>query len=165
MTATATDQLAAARDQISSRWGRVDVLVDAAGGNVAAATLGDDGDIADLPEALRQVVDLNPLGTWLPREAYEPALTAAEPPDGAIPPIGMHMFALRNEARDDFEGALRRVAEIGYLGVEVDDLQGMEPAAFRKLTEELDLSARLRPTRHGVIRRSGTQRQECQNRR
>ena len=81
----AAEQLRAVRDRAVARWGRVDVLVNAAGGNVAAATLDSDRDVADLPEdAFRQVVDLNLLGTWLPCQAFAGALAAGEPAGGAI---------------------------------------------------------------------------------
>lgn len=49
------------------------------------------------------------------------------------------MWSLRREARNDFESVLRRVAEIGYLGVEVASLHEMEPARFGELTDELGL--------------------------
>jgi len=62
-------QLEAARDAI----GRVDLLVTAAGGNVAGATLPPGGAFADLePAAVREVVDLNLLGTWLPCQVLAP---------------------------------------------------------------------------------------------
>jgi NAD(P)-dependent dehydrogenase (short-subunit alcohol dehydrogenase family) len=61
------DSLERARDEILERYGAVHVLVNCAGGNVAAATLHDGGDPFDVPvEALREVVDLNLLGTLLP---------------------------------------------------------------------------------------------------
>lgn len=59
------DQLGAARDRVVERWGRVDVLVNAAGGNVAAATLNEGERVFDLPAtAFGQVLDLNLL-VWL----------------------------------------------------------------------------------------------------
>lgn len=68
-------RLNAARDQVLERWGRVDILVNAAGGNVAAATLGEAGSFFDLPpSALRQVVDLNLHGTLLPCQAFGPVM-------------------------------------------------------------------------------------------
>lgn len=60
------EQLEAARGVVLERWGRVDILVNAAGGNVPAATVGDNATIFDLPlEAFREVFDLNLLGTLL----------------------------------------------------------------------------------------------------
>lgn len=61
------DALERARDGILERYGAVHVLVNCAGGNVAAATLESEGDPFDLRvDALREVVDLNLLGTLLP---------------------------------------------------------------------------------------------------
>jgi len=66
-----TAQLEAARATILDCWGRIDILVNAAGGNVAAATVGNDSTFFDLPiDALRQVVDLNLLGTILPSQIF-----------------------------------------------------------------------------------------------
>lgn len=65
------DQLATARDAITGRFGRIDILVNAAGGNVAGATLSPGDSIFNLPfEAFRQVVDLNLLGTVLPMQVF-----------------------------------------------------------------------------------------------
>jgi NAD(P)-dependent dehydrogenase (short-subunit alcohol dehydrogenase family) len=76
-----SEQLRAARDTVVDRWGAIDILVNAAGGNVPAATLGDDAAIFDLPEeALREVFDLNLLGTVLPSQVFGEAM--AERPDG-----------------------------------------------------------------------------------
>ncbi|MEI7759468.1 MAG: SDR family oxidoreductase [Thermoleophilia bacterium] len=61
------DSLERARDEVLERYGAVHVLVNCAGGNVAAATLHDGDDPFDVPlDALREVVDLNLLGTLLP---------------------------------------------------------------------------------------------------
>ena len=74
--------LAGARDAALERWGRIDILVNAAGGNVPAATLGDDATIFDLPkDAFQQVFDLNLLGTLLPSQVFGAAM--AQPQSGA----------------------------------------------------------------------------------
>lgn len=60
-----------ARDTLARRWGGIDILINAAGGNVAAATVVEGGDFFDLPEeALRRVVDLNLMGTLLPCQVF-----------------------------------------------------------------------------------------------
>ena len=81
-----TGQLEGARDALLERWGRVDVLVNAAGGNVPEATLGDGVSVFQLPEkALRQVMDLNFLGTLLPSQVFGAAMVeGAEEPEGCI---------------------------------------------------------------------------------
>jgi NAD(P)-dependent dehydrogenase (short-subunit alcohol dehydrogenase family) len=57
-------QLRAAREAILGRWGRLDILVNAAGGNLPAATVADDGSVFELGlDAFREVLDLNLLGT------------------------------------------------------------------------------------------------------
>ncbi|MDQ3862889.1 MAG: SDR family oxidoreductase [Actinomycetota bacterium] len=74
------------KDALLDRWGKVDILVNAAGGNVPEATLGDDADIFGLPEeALRQVIDLNFLGTLLPCQVFGAAMVQdREEPFGCI---------------------------------------------------------------------------------
>ncbi len=65
------EQLEQVRDQVLARWGRIDGLVNAAGGNLPGATLSPDRTVFDLSqEALRQVVDLNLLGTILPSQVF-----------------------------------------------------------------------------------------------
>lgn len=76
--------LAAARDAVLARWGRIDVLVNAAGGNVAAATTGERS-FFELPaDAFADVVALNLLGTVLPSQAFGAAMASAvgAPPGG-----------------------------------------------------------------------------------
>lgn len=69
------DELIAARERVLERWGRVDILVNAAGGNVPGATLGEEQVVFDLPEsAFREVVDLNLIGTLLPSQVFGSAI-------------------------------------------------------------------------------------------
>ena len=81
-----TDQLEGARDALIERWGSVDILVNAAGGNVPDATLSDGVSIFQLPEkALRQVMDLNFLGTLLPSQVFGAAMVeGVGEPEGCI---------------------------------------------------------------------------------
>ena len=70
------EQLEAARDALLERWGRVDVLVNAAGGNVPAATVSEDATFFGLPEEpLREVFALNLLGTVLPSQVFGEVMT------------------------------------------------------------------------------------------
>jgi NAD(P)-dependent dehydrogenase (short-subunit alcohol dehydrogenase family) len=56
----------AARDEVLKRWGRVDILVNAAGGNVARAR-NDDRPVFDVPlDALDEALRLNLHGTLIP---------------------------------------------------------------------------------------------------
>lgn len=76
-------ELAAAQAAAISRWGRIDILVNAAGGNVPAATLPPGASFFDLPEAaFREVFDLNLIGTLLPCQVF--GATLAERGQGAI---------------------------------------------------------------------------------
>ena len=81
-----SDQLRGARDALLERWGRLDILVNAAGGNVPEATLTDDVGVFELPEkALRQVMDLNLLGTLLPCQVFGATMAGGSgEPDGSI---------------------------------------------------------------------------------
>src|SRR3954454_19651165 len=76
-------QLAAARDRVLDRWGHLDILVNAAGGNVPAATVPDDGSIFELGlEAFGEVLNLNLLGTVRPSLVFGQAMAKAESPSG-----------------------------------------------------------------------------------
>src|SRR4029079_5009477 len=69
--------LEAARHLIMARFRSIDVLVNCAGGNVAAATVPDDASPFDVPiDAYRDVVDLNLVGTLLPLRVFGPAMRA-----------------------------------------------------------------------------------------
>ena len=54
-------------------------------------------------------------------------------------PIALQMYTLREQAAEDFVGTMRRVAEIGYAGVEFAGYGGLSAAEMKALLEELDL--------------------------
>ncbi len=65
------EQLQAARELVLERWGRVDILVNAAGGNLPGATLTPGTTFFDLSQQpFQQVVDLNLLGTVLASQVF-----------------------------------------------------------------------------------------------
>ncbi|MGI8913911.1 MAG: SDR family oxidoreductase [Chloroflexota bacterium] len=73
-------ELEAARDALLRRWGRIDILVNAAGGNMPGATVVGDNTIFNLNEdAFRQVFDLNLLGTLLPSQVFGAAMAGVLP--------------------------------------------------------------------------------------
>ena len=68
-------QLEQARDAVLKRYGRIDILVNAAGGNIPEATLGEGERFFDLPaDALRSVLELNLFGTILPCQVFGAAM-------------------------------------------------------------------------------------------
>ena len=68
-------ELEAARDRILEHWGRIDILVNMAGGNLPGATLDAAHTFFDLPEsALHDVVNLNFMGTLLPTQVFGGAM-------------------------------------------------------------------------------------------
>jgi NAD(P)-dependent dehydrogenase (short-subunit alcohol dehydrogenase family) len=65
------DSIESASQRIIAEWGRIDCLVNAAGGNHPGATTGIDKTFFDLPEsALRSVSELNLLGTVIPSQVF-----------------------------------------------------------------------------------------------
>lgn len=77
------DRLMEARSRVEETWGRLDVLVNAAGGNLASATLAPGETLWDIDlDAFRAVVDLNLLGTLTPIQVF--ASTMAEARRGSI---------------------------------------------------------------------------------
>ena len=66
-----SDDLEGARQAVIEKFGRIDCLVNGAGGNLPEATTSDELSFFDVPqEALRQVFDLNLLGTILPSQVF-----------------------------------------------------------------------------------------------
>jgi NAD(P)-dependent dehydrogenase (short-subunit alcohol dehydrogenase family) len=65
------ESIAKAAQDVIAQCGKIDCLINGAGGNKAAATTGPDLKFFDLPaDALRWVFDLNILGTMLPCQAF-----------------------------------------------------------------------------------------------
>jgi len=61
------ESLKTAKKRILEQWGTIDILINAAGGNVKEATVNPDQSFADLEcEHLKKVIELNQLGTILP---------------------------------------------------------------------------------------------------
>lgn len=66
-----TSELQKAREMVMEKWGRIDILLNAAGGNMPGATIQPDQSFLDLSEdALQEVVDLNLKGTVLPTKIF-----------------------------------------------------------------------------------------------
>jgi len=57
------------------------------------------------------------------------------------PPVGIQLYTLREKAKKDILGALKDVAEGGYVGVEMAGLYGNKPAEVRKMLDDLGLVA------------------------
>lgn len=69
--------LAANHTEIKKRFGRIDILINCAGGNMPGATIAPDKTIFDLDmDAMRQVVDLNLYGTILPTMEFASGMTS-----------------------------------------------------------------------------------------
>jgi len=55
-------------------------------------------------------------------------------------PIGLQLYSVRDAAQQDFPGTLRRVAEMGYKGVEFAGLNGHDPREIKKIVDDLGLT-------------------------
>ena len=77
------EQLKAANDKIIEKWGQIDVLINAAGGNLPGATIAPDQSVFDVsvPD-LKKVLDLNLMGSVLPTLVFGKAM--AEKKQGSI---------------------------------------------------------------------------------
>src|SRR5690606_33128348 len=65
--------------ELSHQFKSIDVLINAAGGNMPGAIVTPDQTIADLAsEDVKKIMDLNYLGTFLPVKAFLPLLKAAD---------------------------------------------------------------------------------------
>jgi NAD(P)-dependent dehydrogenase (short-subunit alcohol dehydrogenase family) len=65
------DQLERARADLLDRWGRIDILINAAGGNTAAATVMGERTFFDLErEAIDWMLELNLVGSILPSQVF-----------------------------------------------------------------------------------------------
>jgi NAD(P)-dependent dehydrogenase (short-subunit alcohol dehydrogenase family) len=70
------DRLIQLNNEIIGRYGRIDVLVNAAGGNMPGATIGVDQNIFDLKvDAFNKVLDLNLNGTVIPTLVFAKSMT------------------------------------------------------------------------------------------
>lgn len=68
---TNKEELEKVREHIIEKYGRLDILINAAGGNNPGATIGPDQAIYDMnTEDLQKVLDLNIIGTMLPSQIF-----------------------------------------------------------------------------------------------
>ena len=72
-------QLIAAREAVLKQWGRLDILINAAGGNSAAATVFNNVTFFNLQQsAIQQMLDLNLMGSILPSQVFGEAMAEAK---------------------------------------------------------------------------------------
>lgn len=70
------DSLEAAKEKINSTFGKIDILINGAGGNKKEATTGPDMSFFDMPaDAIRFVFDLNFIGALLPTQVFAKDMT------------------------------------------------------------------------------------------
>lgn len=68
---TIKEELEKVRDFIIEKYGRLDILINAAGGNMPGATIGPDQAIYDMKsDDLQKILDLNIIGTILPSQVF-----------------------------------------------------------------------------------------------
>ena len=97
------------RQSLLARFGQIDILVNAAGGNTPAATVTESSAFFDLaPAALREVLELNLMGTVLPCQVFGRAM--AQQRSGAIVNISS-MAARRALSRVGAYGAAKAAVE------------------------------------------------------
>lgn len=73
------DELLKSRNVVLEEFGRLDVLINAAGGNMPGAVIKPDQVVIDADtESLRQVMELNYLGTFLPIKVFLPLFLKSE---------------------------------------------------------------------------------------
>src|SRR5690606_26577052 len=109
------------RAELLAEWGSSDLLVNAAGGNQPGATLTPDQTTFELqPEAMRQVMDLNFFGTFLPTQVF--AEPMAERGNGSI--VNVSSMAATQ--------AITRVAGYSAAKAAVDNLTRWLATTFAK---------------------------------
>ncbi len=57
----------------------------------------------------------------------------------SAPPIAVQLYSLREQAKDNFASVLRRVAEMGYVGVELAGFHDLTPTQFTAVAKETGL--------------------------
>ncbi len=65
-----------------------------------------------------------------------------------LPPVALQLYSVREYAQTSFEAAVRRVAAMGYAGVEPAGFPGSTPEAAGKLFRELGLAV---PSAHTAL--------------
>lgn len=119
-------QLEVARAQVIEAWGRLDILINGAGGNVPAATVVGEMSFFGLSStALREVVDLNLLGTVLPSQVFGEAMVGAK--RGSIINISS-MAAARPLSRVVGYGAAKAATDNFTRWLAVEFAQKYDPA-------------------------------------
>jgi sugar phosphate isomerase/epimerase len=54
-------------------------------------------------------------------------------------PISIQLYSVREEAKNDFIGVLKKIAAMGYVGVEPAGLHGIAPKEIRKVLDDLGM--------------------------
>ena len=54
-------------------------------------------------------------------------------------PIGIQLYTVRDALAEDFTGTIKKIADMGFVGVETAGFPGTTPAEAKKLFDDLGL--------------------------
>ena len=115
---TSKDDLLKAKVQLEAEFGYIDVLINAAGGNMKGAVIGPDQSLHDVDlDAMRQVIDLNYIGSFLPIQVFLPLLEKSNNPSVLnISSVSAHLPLTRVMGYSSAKSAIENLTQ--YLAVE-----------------------------------------------
>ena len=115
---TRKEDLQQAKNKLESDFGHIDVLINAAGGNMKGAVITPDQSLHDVDlEAMRKVIDLNYIGSFLPIQVFLPLLEKSENPSILnISSVSAHLPLTRVMGYSSAKSAIENLTQ--YLAVE-----------------------------------------------
>lgn len=115
---TSKEALEDAREVLESQFGYIDVLINAAGGNMKGAVITPEQSLHDADlESVRKVIDLNYIGSFLPTQVFLPLLEKSENPSVLnISSVSAHLPLTRVMGYSSAKAAIENLTR--YLAVE-----------------------------------------------
>ena len=115
---TSKEELLQSKEQLDAHYGYIDVLINAAGGNMKGAVITPDQSLHDVDlEAMRKVIDLNYIGSFLPIQVFLPLLEKSKNPSILnISSVSAHLPLTRVMGYSSAKSAIENLTQ--YLAVE-----------------------------------------------
>lgn len=115
---TSKEDLQKAKKQLDSEFGNIDVLINAAGGNMKGAVIDPEQSLHNVDvDAMRKVIDLNYIGSFLPIQIFLPLLEKSKNPSILnISSVSAHLPLTRVMGYSSAKSAIENLTQ--YLAIE-----------------------------------------------